>query len=179
MRLLIALDLNDDDLADAYISEERRGRVLRVPGNPKTAEEASIALAGSNWDDLCASLDARFDEFYCGPHNETVRGRLLAAADFSGDAMHELLSAADIGADGIEPEDARAHVIGSLTTFRQHFEAQEGAQGAKTCSRCGKVIIYDAGDLAWRADGREGLICLQGDDEDGANDLGHVPSKED
>lgn len=109
MRVLIAVDLNDDDLSQAYGADVR----------------TTDAVAGAGWDDLCASLDARMDEAgYFGRHNMPVRGRLLAAADFSGaEALPALLDAAEVGADGIA-EDVAGHVQGSLVTFRQHLEAQ-------------------------------------------------------
>lgn len=108
MRVLIALDLDDGDLTEALGSD------------PNT----TAALAGSGWDDLCNSLDARVSEFYIGPHHAAVRGRVVAAADFSGpDALPALLDAAEVGVEGVEPEDVAVHVAGSLVTFRQHFDA--------------------------------------------------------
>lgn len=106
MRYLVAIDLDDAQLTDAY------------GGDPNTTD----VLAGSGFDDLVASLDARADEFYCGPHDIPVRGTVVAVADFSGKALGALLDAADVGAEGIEPEDVRHHVEGSLITFRQMFE---------------------------------------------------------
>lgn len=43
-----------------------------------------------------------------------------------------------------------------------------------TCTRCGKAVEWDHGDLAWTDADRYNLICVEGADEDGADDLGHV-----
>lgn len=112
MRVLVAIDLNDADLAEAYGDD------------PVTTP----VLDGSGWDELCASLDARAAEFYCGRNNHPVRGHVIAVGNLSGDgAVEALLDAAEVGAQGIEPDDLRYHVEGSLVTFRQHFEAQTEA----------------------------------------------------
>lgn len=102
MRVLVAIELDDDDVTAAY-------------GNAPWLD----------WDDMCASLDARFSEFFMGSRSTPVRGHLLAACDVSGpDALRDLLDAAEVGAEGIEPPFSRYHVEGSLATFRQHAEAQ-------------------------------------------------------
>lgn len=43
-----------------------------------------------------------------------------------------------------------------------------------TCTRCGKAVTWDHGDLAWSDADTYNLICVEGEDEDGADDLGHV-----
>lgn len=109
MRILLALDLNDADVAEAY------------PSDPNRTGWAS------EWDDLAASVAARLgydgtgEAIYAGPHDTPVRGRMVAMCDVTG-VLPELLDAAEVGADGITPEDARYAVEGSLVTFRQHLD---------------------------------------------------------
>ena len=42
-----------------------------------------------------------------------------------------------------------------------------------TCKRCGKAVVWDQGDMAWSDADRYNLVCVEGADEDGADDLGH------
>jgi hypothetical protein len=77
MRILIALDLNDDDLTEAY------------EGQP------------ISWRDMRASLDARLEEAgYFGSINHPVRGTVLGLADVSASLEH-FLSATQVGLEGI------------------------------------------------------------------------------
>jgi hypothetical protein len=102
MRILVAIDLNDDDLTAAYDADPRQTFI--------------------DHDDLLASLDARFDEFYCGRANSPVRGALVAACDVT-DVLPEFIAATEVGAEGIDDADKRDHIFGSLTTFEQHLNA--------------------------------------------------------
>lgn len=114
MRILLAIDLNDDDLTAAYGSDPR----------------TTAVLAGEGWDDLVSSLDARLTEAYFGPNDTPVRGRVMAAADFSDEALPALLDAAEVGAEGVGEvydEAVADHVWGSLATFREHLAARTSA----------------------------------------------------
>lgn len=100
MRVLIAVDLNDADLTEAFgynLMETNLGR---------------------EWDDIVDSIAARLDEAgYMGPDGMPVRGTLVAACEVT-DVLGDILDAAEVGADGLE-DDTRSHVIGSLRTMQQ------------------------------------------------------------
>lgn len=105
MRVLVAIDLSDDNLTEAYGMDPR------------------TATMGHEWDDLFVSLGARFSEFYCGAHDTPVQGRIVTMGDFTGDdALRDLLDAAEVGTEGIDDEYRRGHVTGSLVTMRQFLD---------------------------------------------------------
>lgn len=107
MRILIAIDLNDDDLTDAYNFEQ----------TPPSANPW-----GHEWDDLLASIDARLDEAgYMGRENVPVRGRLVAAAPIDHGLPH-LLDCAEVGVEGSDHPDAGL-VRGIIATLREHEAA--------------------------------------------------------
>lgn len=93
---LIALELNDEDLTKAYPD----------------------GIDGSGFEDLHASLDARAQEFFCGTHNDPVRGKVTAVADVSDGILKHLLDSVEVGVDGLDVLES-ASVLGSLQTFRQ------------------------------------------------------------
>lgn len=101
MRILTVIDLNDDDLTKAYGADPR--------------------VTSIDDDDLLRSLDARAQEFYCGKHDDPVRGRVVAVGDIT-DVLPELLDAIEVGADGVSdtaPDYKRGHILGSLISMRQ------------------------------------------------------------
>jgi hypothetical protein len=108
MRVLVAIDLNDEDLREAYgYAEDGDYLGLTDP---------------SQWDDLFNSLDARASEFFCGKGDAPVRGRVATFGDFT-DVLPMLLDAAEVGAEGIETDGDRDHVTGSIQTMRQYLDA--------------------------------------------------------
>lgn len=104
MRVLVAIDLNDDDLTAAY--------------------GVSLLETSIDWDDLAASVVARADEFYCGPRDNPVRGRVVSIGDVTGHAFGDMLDCAEIGVEGLISNDADrgAHVLGTLIEMEQMFE---------------------------------------------------------
>lgn len=97
MRVLIALDLNDDDLREAY----------------------GDGPVDHHFDDVVASLDARLrDEAgYFGSGDYPVRGPLVSACVID-HALPHLLDCAEVGAEGSDHDDAQM-VIGAVQTMRQ------------------------------------------------------------
>lgn len=108
MRLLIAIDLNDDDLTEAYGISPADGLGM-----------------GHEWGDMLASLAVRLEEAgYFGRDNHPVRGHLMSACDVSGEhALGDLLKAASEGAWTIDTDERRNHIYGSLITFREMSDA--------------------------------------------------------
>lgn len=102
MRVLIALDLDDSDLAEAY----------------GTADLTDPAAQ----DDLVVSLSARLEEAgYFGTLSHPVRGRVLAVGDITGEhALTDLLDSAEIGADGL-PSPRAGHIVGTIMDLRSQI----------------------------------------------------------
>jgi hypothetical protein len=102
MRVLIALDLSDTDLAEAY----------------GTADLTDPAAQ----DDLILSLAARLEEAgYFGTLSTPVAGRVLAVGDITGDGTIEgLLDAAEVGADGLD-QSTGGHILGTIADLRQQI----------------------------------------------------------
>jgi hypothetical protein len=101
MRVLIALDLADLDLAEAYGTADLT--------NP------------DDQDDLVRSLAARLEEAgYFGTLSTPVTGRVLGVGDVSGDALTDLLDAAEIGAEGL-PVGRAGHLVGTILDLRQQI----------------------------------------------------------
>lgn len=85
MRVLVAIDLNDADLDEAY--------------------GASRTLTPDVWSDVRASLDARLTEAgYFGDMSYPVRGAVTTAAVVE-DLLPILLDCAEVGVEGY-PDDA-------------------------------------------------------------------------
>lgn len=106
MRVIIALELSDEDLTEAYGTAD-----LTDP---------------TDQDDLLRSLAARLEEAgYFGPVNMPVRGEVLAVGDVSGEhALGDLLDSAEIGADGLALQrgvDRRRHILGTLADIRSQL----------------------------------------------------------
>lgn len=94
MRVLIALDLRDDDLSTAY------------DGEP------------ADWQDVEASVAARLTEAgYFGVHGEPVRGSLLAVVDVT-DSLPGLLASAEVGAEGHPDAATGSQVLEAVATLR-------------------------------------------------------------
>lgn len=111
MRVLAVIEINDDDVVDAYGFTEKP-----AAANPW----------GREFDDLCASLDARFTNFYLGANDDEVRGKLVACAVVDG-ILPDILAAAEVGADGAGDPDS---VLGTLATLRGFdIEEAERAEG--------------------------------------------------
>lgn len=95
MRYLAIIDLNDDDLRAAY-------------GSPEVAHHGSaqpLALIPEDVvRDVTASIDARFDEVYCGPTNDPVRGRLVDGFNVTR-LLPFLASALQVGVEGYQEDD--------------------------------------------------------------------------
>lgn len=100
MRVLIALDIPEDDLTRAY-------------GDPRTD-------GGAQWDDLYDSLSAVLCEFYPGDEGNISAGWMIGLGDFTG-CLEDFLSAAEVGAEGLS-EDKRSHILGSIQIMRQTLE---------------------------------------------------------
>lgn len=89
MRVLIALDLNDEDLAEAY------------DGAPVDADDLRLGLRAR------LGYDGTGEAIYCGRGDMPIRGQMLSAQDVTG-ALDMVLSAAEVGAEGMAeayPED--------------------------------------------------------------------------
>jgi hypothetical protein len=102
-RYLIAIDLNDADLAAAY------------PEDPQ--------IAGHAFDDLAVSIGARLGEVFAGRHDAPVRGTLAAMCSIGDDTLPDFISATEVGAEGIEDDNTRSLILGSCATMRgfQYF----------------------------------------------------------
>lgn len=102
MRMLLVLDLEDSDL---FGPEGAFG-----PGD----------AADYVTDDVRLSLRARLSEAgYFGRHDTPVRGTLIAAEEVEGETLDLILSAADVGLEGLDDTvgDHPDHVV-NPETFR-------------------------------------------------------------
>lgn len=105
MRVLVAVDLDDNDLTDAY-GYDLRDRNL-----------------GHEWDDIHASIAARLGEAgHFGPTNTPVRGRVVAVGDVT-NCLEEFLASAEIGAEGHDDQPIAGHILGTIATMRQSLDA--------------------------------------------------------
>ena len=103
MRVLIVVDLDNDDLAEAYGFDG-------PPGEQPW---------GTEFDDLEQSLAARLDEAcYAGRRDVPVKGHLEAAAIID-DGLKHLLDCAEVGVEGADhPDDGL--VSGTIAHLRQY-----------------------------------------------------------
>jgi hypothetical protein len=101
MRVLIALDLSDTDLVEAY----------------GTADLTDPAAQ----DDLILSLAARLEEAgYFGTLSTPVAGRVVAVGDVT-NVLEEFLDATEVGAEGRDDQPIYGHVLGTVADIRQQI----------------------------------------------------------